>query len=438
MRLLVLYHAGYSYTPTIRHYLEAFGRYSTCEVAYSNVDQPECIDLAYFDAVLVNFCVTSMVRFPERLPEFFPPLAAALAGFKGVKLAAVQDDYDFTNRVIEFLAQIGADIVLTPVPAEGIPVVYRELANRMHFETVRTAYLVPGLIERGHSLPPLAERPISLGYRGRELPYRLGDLAWHKAEVGRQFKWACSRRHVACDIAIDEGSRFLGDAWLDFVARCRVMLGSPSGANVFDFDGSLHKRLVALYRPGLRYGEVRDEILAHAVPFDMGQVSARIYEAVAFGTALALVRGNYSGVLEPDEHYVPIEPDYSNVDQVLERILDIPAMEAMAERALTHVTGDLRNHYSDFVGRIDDLILARCHLGGGVAHGQGPRPAVTDHLLGTDPYLIRQLFETRRALAESEANRREFLQLAAERRLEVVRTGERTYQVLHRAEARSP
>ena len=430
MRLLVLYHAGFTFTPTIQHYLEAFRQSSVCQVVdYFNVDQPDpCIEFAYYDAVFVNFCVTSLARL-EKPPKFWLTLIGALAGFHGIKIAAVQDEYDQTDAVKAFFLTIGLDIVLTNVPAEWVRRVYSEPGfDQVEFLSVRTAYLCA--CDDQPVITPLAERPIPLGYRGRELPWRFGDLGWHKAEVGRQFRRACERRDIRCDIAVDEDSRFQSDAWLQFVSRCRVMLGTPSGSNIFDFDGSLARRLAARFRenPKLRYDEVRDEVLAHDVGVDMGQVSARIFEAVSRGTALALIRGSYSKVIEPDEHYVPIEPDYSNVDEVLDRILDVPAMQAMAERAFAHVMADPANRYEALI----DTLMPRA-TGGRVqdSPGQACRTLpVTAFPLGTDPYLVEQLFATHRELKAREADLRKFIQAAAEGRLEVVKTDASTYRVL--------
>jgi len=441
MRLLVLYHAGFTYTPMILHYLESMRNHSAHEVEYFNVDSRygEGLDFSAYDAVFVNFCVVSVARVPEP-PKFLPRLVAALHAYRGVKIASVQDEYDFTNAVKRFFRQIGVDIILTNVPQEAVRTIYHETAfGHVRFETVQTAYLADEVLLDPEHLLPLAERPIALGYRGRVLPYRLGDVGWHKSEVGYQFQAACANRGLACDIACDEESRFIGDAWIDFVRRCRVMLGTQSGANVFDFDGDLHRRLTAIHKGdpvNFSYAKVRDEVSAHAVDFDMGQVSARIFEAAASRTALALVRGSYSGVIEPDEHYVPIEPDYSNVDQVIDRILDLDAMQAMADRTYTHVVGNPANRYQGLVARVDGLIeraaSAKMPARPGCSH-----LAVTAAPLGGDPYLMERVTDLRAELRSLVAQFSEFLQLAAKQQVEVMIHPDGTYRVLRTASAQA-
>ncbi len=431
MRLLVLYHAGFTHTPTIFHYLDAFRRYSGHQVEFFNIDQKydEPLDFSEYDALFVNFCVVSVARVDP--PAFFLKLLPAIANFRGTKIVAIQDEYDFTNAIKRFVRLARFDVVLTCIPEAAVRSVYFEPQfAETRFETVLTAYVAEELAEASDDILPLADRQIPLGYRGRELPYRLGDLGWHKAEIGHRFNRACADRGVRCNIAVDEDSRFQGDNWIRFVRRCRVMLGTPSGANVFDFDGSLHESMKLRYQRNnaLKYADVRDQIAKHTVDFDMGQISARVFEAAASRTALAMLRGSYSGVLDPVEHYVPIETDYSNIDQVIDRIQDLPAMQAMADRTYDHVIGNPANHYAGFIARIDRLVdeMAR-------PREQSFRPSqlrVTASPLGNDPYMVEKLMELRKELREHVAGLSDVIRAAAERRLDVVKHHDGTYRVL--------
>ena len=151
-----------------------------------------------------------------------------------------------------------------------------------------------------------------------------------------------------------------GPAWFDFVKSCRVTLGSESGSNVFDFDGSI----MALYKqmkaadPHLSYDKFHPLIAQREKEIDMAQISPRMFEAAAMRTAMVLFRGRYSGLIEPDIHYIPLETDYSNLDDVLDRVQDVPALEAMTERAYRDLIASGAYGYRAFVNRMDDLIEA--------------------------------------------------------------------------------
>ena len=89
---------------------------------------------------------------------------------------------------------------------------------------------------------PLIDRPVAVGYRGRHLSPVYGRLGFDKFEIGRRMREICAANAIPHDIAMDEASRIYGPAWLDFVGSCRTMLGTESGSNVFDFDGSINRK----------------------------------------------------------------------------------------------------------------------------------------------------------------------------------------------------
>ena len=84
-------------------------------------------------------------------------------------------------------------------------------------------------------------------------------------------------------------------------------------------------------------------------------------------TPMILFRGRYSGIIEPEAHYIPLEKDFSNVDQVLERLNDLPALEVMADHAYEHLVASGRFGYrcfaemlaGEFVKRYDSLAASR-------------------------------------------------------------------------------
>ncbi len=185
------------------------------------------------------------------------------------------------------------------MPQQHLDYVYpRSMFPGVHFETVLTGYVSDDLLKI-EDVRPLAERPIVVGYRGRDLGARYGELARQKAEIGLRVREACVARGIPCDIAIDEASRIYGAAWFDFIKSSRIMLGSESGSNVFDFDGSI----MALYKemkaadPHLSYEKFHPFIAEREKEIDMAQISPRVFEAAAMRTAMVLLPGS---VFRPD------------------------------------------------------------------------------------------------------------------------------------------
>ncbi len=146
---------------------------------------------------------------------------------------------------------------------------------------------------------------------------------------------------------------------MDFIASCRATLGTESGSNVFDFDGSLTDEIGAALKenPKLTYEQVEERFLrGREMPGVMNQVSPRIFEAVALRTGLVLFEGTYSGVVRPDEHFIPLKKDFSNVEDVLRRVQDDRELAAMTERAYAHVIGSGAYTYQAFIREVDSAL----------------------------------------------------------------------------------
>lgn len=393
MKLLIIHHAGFSYIGAIYEYISAFKRYSRHEISYYNIDDPDGgdIDLSFYDAIFVNYDAMYMARFAAHGFDF-TPVARAIERFDGVKIVSCQDEYDFTNSLKALISVMGFDVVLTCVPQEHVHKIYpRETFPDTIFKTVLTGYASEEMMTAGFGAAPLSERDVIVGYRGRSLPYKLGDLGWHKTEVARRIGNACVARGLKCDISIDEKARIYGQSWFDFIKGCRVVLGSPSGSNVFDFDGSVQKLIADKWNASgatLQYPQIRDWVKSLECGFDMGQVSPRVFEAVACRTAMVLVSGNYSGLLVPGEHYIELKDDYSNVDEVMDRIGNVAALQDMVDRTYDHVMRSA-NTYFAFVSIVDGLAVQAFKSWRRSAKSSSLRTSLLP--LGSDPYLLSRI-----------------------------------------------
>lgn len=338
-RMLVAYSQASTHVQTTREYLKALKRFLGYEVHYIHVTHNANIATHFesYDIVFQNYC--ARLCFEDYVSQSY---LKKLREFRGLKVLAVQDEYDRTDTLKTKIKEFGFDIVLTCVPQKYLEYVYpRDEFPSVTFLTVLTGY-VPENFGVGKPKPrPLSERPIQIGYRGRDLGARYGRLGFDKAEIGRRMKDVCRARGIACDISISEADRIYGEDWLEFIGSCRTMLGTESGSNVFDFDGSLEKNFAKLTKAnGGRspsYEQFGPLVADRESEIEMGQISPRIFECALMCTPMILFRGNYSNVLVPHQHYIPLEKDFSNLDEVLRRVEDIPALQDMASRAYEHV-----------------------------------------------------------------------------------------------------
>jgi len=357
LSILFLYNATQTFTNSVWEHLESFRAYSRHRVfyAHADADTPFRMDLRNFDAVLIHYSV--------RLPydQLHRDCVAALQTFRGSKVVFQQDEYDITDKIRSWLERLGIDAMFTCVPEGKIDRIYDAARfPRIRFVSNLTGYAPTDLC---HFPPPLPlnQRRVLIGYRGRPLPYWYGALSQEKVEIARQMRAECESRGLDVDIEWTETARIYGGGWYEFLRSCRAVLGTESGSNLFDDDGSIRKAVAAALEEdgNLTYREAERRFFpGRDCPGLMNQVSPRIFEAVALKVALVLFEGEYSGVVEPGRHFISLKKDFSNVEEVLRLLQDDAYVEAMTQRALEDVILSGRFGYPQFVAKVDGVLDA--------------------------------------------------------------------------------
>jgi hypothetical protein len=166
---------------------------------------------------------------------------------------------------------------------------------------------------------------------------------------------------LRCDIGWRERERIYGERWHRFLASCRATLGTESGASIADFDGSVEAQVreYLIRHPQATFEEVERDVLA---PYEgnvvINVVSPRVFEAAALRTGMVLFPGEYSGIVEPWTHYIPLQKDFSNMDEVVAHVRDQAFLEAMVARAHADLVASGSYSLRRFVTTFDDLVVA--------------------------------------------------------------------------------
>ncbi len=359
-RLLVAYSNASNFVSTTAEYLESLARCSDFEVRYAHVTSGAELDfdLNEFDAVFHSYCARLTVD-----GYLSPSYLEKMKSFRGVKLVAAQDEYEQTNKVKAAIQQIGFHVMFTNAAGDMIERLYpRKDFSNTEFVTVLTGYVPEYLETRGRNARPLRDRHIHIGYRCRKLPAYYGRLGHEKFEIGRRMREICVARGIPHDIEWDNDKRLYGDAWYEFIGACRANLGSETGCNAFDFDGQLketYERLSAARGEPVPFEEFCQYTDPIETEFDIAQIAPRIFEAAAMRTPLILFSGRYLDVIAPDEHYIELKKDFSNVDAVLARLDDLDALERMADRAYDRLVGSREFSYGRFARLVSDTIVRK-------------------------------------------------------------------------------
>jgi len=346
------------HAPNVLEHIRALHQLSRHRVELLNpvgMARSRLLRLEDYDAVVVHYSI--FVLDERHLASWF---REQLATLRGLKVQFIQDEYRRVDAMTARIRELGIDVVFSSVPPEAVPAVYGSLEPHVDVLPTLTGY-VPAALE-AHRRPPLVGRPLDVVYRGRSIPYWLGRLGQDKVAIGREFLARASSTDLRCDISWTEAERIYGDSWYGFLGSSRTTLGTESGASIVDFDGSLEECTEHYLKanPTASFEEVEREILA---PFEgntiIDAISPRVFEAAALGTVMVNFSGRYSGVIEPWVHYIPLEKDFSNFDEVVAFIRDDAELERVAARAHADLVLSGRYSLGTFVEGFDRELEAR-------------------------------------------------------------------------------
>jgi hypothetical protein len=357
LSLLLLCDYDRTVAATVRQHIDALVGQSRHRVHRLDIARrlPCRIDLRRFDGVVIHYTLAASL---DRLGD--PQTQRLLACYSGIKAMFIQDEHRHVLRTRALLRQLGISVLFTCVPDGEVEKVYpaTELPG-LRKESVLTGYVASELARR--AVPGFAKRPVDVGYRARRTPAWLGRLGRDKWLIGERFKQDSAAYGLVCDISYREEDRLHGDAWVDFLTRCKAVLGTESGSSVFDWTGEIEAAVRRFERrmPEASFDTIREHCFRDADgQVRNGQISPRCFEAAALRTLMILYEGGYSGVLVPWRHYVPLRHDHANMAEVVAVLRDAVRAQTIVDAAYREIALDEAYSFAAHVRRVDDVLAA--------------------------------------------------------------------------------
>ena len=330
-KVLLLADTGHPAT-AVQDHIKAITTYSnlhwfienplTCKVLYK-------LDLNYFDAIGIHYSIKIYKDY--YLADKF---RKRVKNYSGIKFVFLQDEYLFADRISAILVELGVQLLFTLVDQANMAKAYPYLEfKKIKKITVLTSY-VPDSI-KAILTRPFAERPIDIFYRSRSYPFSLGALAQERVTIAEGVKSRASQHNLKCDISLKESDRVYGQTWISKMQSSRAVLGTESGASIWDFTGDIEKKTKKLL------GKYPDVKFATASRLFLSQyenkvyyatISPRFFEAASLRTAMILFPGNYSNILKKDEHYICLNKDFSNFKEVVNKLNNIEYLTDLTNR----------------------------------------------------------------------------------------------------------
>jgi len=369
MNTLVIY---YSKIPlnkdrlTIKESIFSFKNHlpgNTYLVNYIN-GQPIFLSNFRFDLIIIHY---SLLAVKYGNPGLLMSFAEDIKKINGYKIAFPQDEYLNSKFLNDFFKIIKLDRLYTLFyDKNDIKKVYPfSKANILNIHTVLPGYISCNMIKPEKEILPFHKRKIDIGYRARKNPFWLGAFSTRKWEIAERFLKS-KRGKKVYDISTKPKDTIVGEKWLDFIENCRFFLAVEGGASLLDTDSSIRKR-VDLYtqkNPNAPFQEVYKRLLEkYDNTINYFQLTPRIFEAVSRKSCLILMEGYYNGILIPNKHYIPLKQDYSNIEQVLDKLDDLEYVKKIIDTSYHDIILSGKYLYKQHVNEVyasvkDELIIS--------------------------------------------------------------------------------
>ena len=313
-----------------------------------------------FDAVIFQCTALGLRWWEQYWDNFLELMGKVWHDYPCIKILMPQDDYDFTNRIWAFAKAVNASKIYTIIRKEDYPVIYpiNQIQN-IELETVFTGYVEKNGTDELNLLPHVM-RPFDVVYRANKLSFHYGDQGQLKSRIADVFKEKLKDSSLVIDIEKTfEGKHVIwGKDWIHFISLSRNTIGCLSGSGLADITGELSHKVknYVLVNQQASYETVKENCFPNIKENLQGVLSPRVFECALTKTCQILVGKDYQGVLEPDIDYIVLENNFSNIDDVIEKISDVGYCEKIAEKCYEDIILSGKYDYSQFVHKIVDYI----------------------------------------------------------------------------------
>lgn len=325
-------------------------------------------DFSDYDAIA--FDQTVSVQQDDVIPQ---RIREEIGQFPGLKVLFAHDTFQDIDAICAAIRQMKVGVVFTRVPESQFE---RVLGQRL--PEVRLVNWIGGCISERlaqTNSPLLRDRPIDVGCWASPTPPWLGKLADSRFSSGQKLQEHLSGSGLKHEVYPLTYQSQNARAKTDFFRSCKAMYLSGMAASIVDFDGHVEQsvRQYLSDHPNATFEQVSQDVLQ---PYEgnahIDILSLELLKAIALRTALILVPGEYSGILSPWTHYIPLEHDLSNIKDVIEAIRDTAALGGMAKRTYHDVVKSGLFSCRHAVKVFDDLIDAHFT---GAPHRRLPKPS---------------------------------------------------------------
>jgi uncharacterized membrane protein YeaQ/YmgE (transglycosylase-associated protein family) len=290
---------------------------------------PGYVKEATFDAIILDVTFLAARWGPPGVLAQIQSEYAFVRDAEALKIALPQDEYDCHLILDDWLCRWKVDVVYSVID-DHWPILFPRYHRQGEIRLGYTGYIDESLL--GRPVKKWEERRIDIGYRARLLPPYFGRIGEVKGRIGGLVAEKAQAHGLVADIQVGDAGTIVGEKWLDFLGDSRFTLGTNSGSSLLDPTGEIQRAVRKYLRehPAATFEEVERQCFAGLDGrYQMTAISPRIFEAALMGSGQILVRGTYSGMIQPWVHYLPLTADASDFDEVYRAMRDREQVDRM-------------------------------------------------------------------------------------------------------------
>jgi len=265
---------------------------------------------------------------------------------RGKLVMFVGNEYDLLDEKIGLIRAVGAELVCSQLPMPAAQYLYRECVRSR-------------ILSMPHALNPKVYRPSSGPERPVDIGF-IGDVYWpfvgdrERTDLIEAFEREGEHWELKCSI---RKRRIPRTEWAAFLNTSKGTIGAESGTYYLNDRGRLlaaAREYNLLQHPEASFEEVFEKFYRGQPREVSGKsISSRHFEPIGTKTCQLLLHGEYNGVLAPDEHYISVRKDRSNIEDAVRRFKDQDYRQTIVERAYEHV---MANH--TYAHRVRSVLAA--------------------------------------------------------------------------------
>lgn len=249
---------------------------------------------------------------------------------KGKLAVFIGNEYDLMAEKLHMLGQLHVDYICSQLPLQSAQWVYADC------QSAQVLPLPHALNPQIYYPKPDAKRHLDIAFRGVLYPYFIGDD--DRTRLIRLFEKRCPSLGLHCEISTAKLPR---KDWAFFLNTTKGIIGGESGTSYLDRQGRLimEAKQFLLEHPQATFSEVFNRFFASPrIPFVSGKcISSRHFEPIGTKTCQILLEGDYNGILQPDEHYISVKKNMSNINDAISQFKDDGRRMEITERAYAYV-----------------------------------------------------------------------------------------------------